>query len=177
MTVANNMTYMPSISSGPTPIEQPGGQSGEGNARAIFELIRQHPDQGRDRDKMVWHDTLAWVAEQRCKRQAEQGWTGHIDPWGYGPNWYVRDAGIKLPDGYGTDDDANNIESVSHNGDGSVQGQGGTWDAWMRSPGHRIHLLGEEPTFAAQVLVGVGYYYLKTSAKRHYWCVLTIGVA
>lgn len=126
-------------------------QSNSDKARAIF-------------------DRLAYAAQDKCETQAHEGWTGHTDPSGAGPNKMVRAWGYHLPAWYSQEDDANNIESLLHNGNGSVEG---AWNSWMDSEGHRVHLLGLDPFYAAQVNVGIGYYYLATSPKRHYWCVLT----
>lgn len=137
-------------------------------ARQIFLMMKLHPEQGRSH--VVWEDRLAVAAAEKCYRQAHEGWSGHIDPQGHGPNWMVKQAGYLLPDWYGQADDANNIESLSHNGDGRPDLM---WMGLLDSPGHRIHVLGLNPFYAAQTQVGIGYYHLETSPKRHYWCLLS----
>jgi uncharacterized protein YkwD len=166
-------TFLVSIHNGPT-VPEPVTPATPpiDKARAIFELMRNHREQGRNKRDMVWQRNLVGCAQNKCERQAIGGWDGHIDPQGYGMNWQVTKWGLKLPGGYSRADDANNIESLAHYGDGSVEG---VWEGWMASPGHRAHILGENSFYASQIYVGVGYYYLESSEKKHYWCVLSIG--
>jgi uncharacterized protein YkwD len=135
-------------------------------AQRIFELMRAHPEQGRV--GMVWDATLALCAQAKCQIQAQGGWTGHVDPDGHGPNWFVRRMAYPLPDWYSDTDAANNIESLSHGGDGTPEQ---TFEGLLNSPLHRIHLLGLDAFYAAQTQVGVGYF--AGGEKRFYWCVLS----
>jgi uncharacterized protein YkwD len=158
-------TYLPIIGKG----NVVGGVGDEVSVeQQLFTLMRLHPYQARV--GMQWSDKLAEVAEDRCISQARQGWTGHVSPGGYGPNWWVRLYGYRLPDWYSHDDDANSIESVAHNGDGNPAG---VWASWMDSQGHRTHVLGLNKQYREQICVGIGYYYLPTSEKRHYWSCIT----
>lgn len=160
-------TFLPSIHNGPTvPVQ---GEADD-RARAIFELMSHHQDQGREFKAMVWDEKLAYIARIRCFTQAKFGWDGHVDPKGKGPNWWVRNAGYPLPDDYDQADDANNIESLAHNGNGTPEQ---VWKSWMQSNGHRVHILGANDFYSGQTQVGVGYYFLESSTKKHYWCVLT----
>ena len=118
---------------------------------------------------MAWDDKLAKAAADKCLRQAHEGWSGHVDPQGRGPNDMVRAYDYLLPDWYG-DGASNNIESLSHNGDGRPDAM---WQGLLDSPGHRIHVLGLDEFYAAQTHVGVGYCHLAASPKRHYWCILS----
>lgn len=139
-------------------------------AEQIFHMMILHPEQGRK--ELEWHPLLAEVARDKCYYQAHQGWSGHVDPEGYGPNYWVREYGYRLPDWWleREEPDSNYIESLQHNGDGDVSD---AWAGWMHSDGHRIHILGLNSFYAEQTQVGVGYYYLESSEKRHYWAVIT----
>ena len=154
-------TRLPVIYGGPTVA----GQGELDNARRMFELIRDHPDQGRK--QMVLHPLLAACAYNKCALQAQDGWTGHVDPEGYGPNHWVRRYGYGLPDYY-PNGRANQIESLAHHGDGTPEQ---TFEGWLNSPGHRIHVLGLDPFYAGQTVCGVGYY--RGGEKEHYWCFLS----
>lgn len=134
----------------------------------VFMLMANHPKQRRQ--VMVWDDKLAKIAGIRAISQAVTGWAGHTDPEGLGPNHYARVWGYRLPDWYDTADDANNIESLAWGGSGKAQD---VWQDWMNSPGHRTHILGTDPFYAAQTHVGVGYYMLEGSEYTHYWCILS----
>jgi uncharacterized protein YkwD len=85
----------------------------------------------------------------------------------------VKQHGIKLPngDGYSSDRAANQIESLAHHGDGTPDG---VLQAWLNSPGHRAHILGEGDFYSKQVRVGIGYYGSVNSGKKHYWAFISI---
>jgi uncharacterized protein YkwD len=155
--------YMPAVYAA-TPVV---GQ-GEGVAWQVFEMMRDHPEQGRN--PMVWDELLARAANDRVYLQAVEGWTGHLSPDGIGPNFWVETYGYELPEWYSGYADANNIESLAHNGDGTAEG---IFNAWLDSFEHRGHILGLDPFYAAQTHVGVGYYGDPNSEKKHYWCVLS----
>lgn len=157
-------TFLPSIHN--APVVAP--QAEPDKARQVFDLMRQHELQGRN--GMVWNDMLAAAARLKVERQAVEGWTGHVDPNGFGPNHLVRSLGYRLPDFYSTDDAANNCESLLHNGNGEVDR---AWNSWMNSEFHRVHILGLDAFFAGQVHCGIAYTFLADSPKRHYWAVLT----
>jgi len=93
----------------------------------------------------------------------------HTNPDGFGPNYLVHQAGYVLPSYYGTEPDANNIESIA----GGYPTAVATWQVWMGSPGHRAHLLGLTAFWVEQIEYGVGYAYDPTSPYRHYWVVIT----
>jgi uncharacterized protein YkwD len=160
------VTILPFVGSGPQPIIE--GQS-EDKARQVFERMYHHDDQRRDFRKMQWDEDLAEAAFLKCIAQALEGWTGHVSPEGWGPNYSVRlRTSYKLPN-YSHAKDANNCESLAHNGDGSVEG---VWASWMASEGHRTHLSGLDDWYAGQTRVGVGFY--EGGEERYYWCVLTV---
>ena len=146
-------------------------------ARAVFDRMASHPEQRRP--ALHWNETLAHVAQAYCVRQALEGFASHVDPAGYGANHRLRAAGYRLPDWYEQEPSANNVESLSHNGDGTLDGKDGpeygVWQPWMRSPGHKTHILGLDPFYAAQTCVGVGYF--AGGEKSHYWCVMSAPAA
>ena len=127
----------------------------------------EHPDQ--QRASLTCHPILARVARERAEDIAQRGYFSHTNPDGYGPNYLVRQAGYVLPSYYGTEPDANNIESI---GAGYPTAEA-TWEGWMESSGHRDHLLGLAPFFAEQVEYGVGYACNPASPYTYYWVVIT----
>lgn len=159
-----NSLYLPQIANGAT-VTSEGARDVE---QQLFALMRDDPRQGRK--DMVWHDVLAIAARNKCIRQAHERWTGHVSPQGYGPNWTVRQLGYQLPEWYGQDNDANNLESLAHAGDGDVDA---CWQGWLNSPGHRAHVLGTDKFYAAQTNVGIGYYFLEGSEYGHYWAIIS----
>jgi hypothetical protein len=81
------------------------------------------------------------------------------------PNRNARDHGYPLPASWS--DDANNIESIAA-GNSTAEA---TLEQLVLSDGHRNHLLGIHPFFAANREAGVGYGHSATSTYRHYWAV------
>lgn len=136
-------------------------------AYALFEIAVNDP--GQQRKDMHWNDKLARVAQAYAERMAREGFFSHTDPQGKGANWRVRQGGYRLPDWYGTALHANNVESLS----GGHTTAESAWNGWLRSPDHRIHVLGEISIYAEQSQVGVGHFELKGSRYRHYWVFLS----
>jgi len=128
--------------------------------------MRDNEAQGRDR--CIWNEVLASVAMARCTAMAQGGWWGHTGPDGRGPNAWVRQAGYNLPGFYL--DENNNIESIGAGGNGQLDQM---WDAWMRSPGHKGHILGEYDFFAAQENIGIAFLYDEDSKSKYYWSILS----
>lgn len=126
-----------------------GQVEGEQDAVDLFGMMAADPNQRRS--QCIWNDKLAAAAGARANDMLTRNYFAHVDPDGHGPNWWVRQAGYKLPAWYA--DDANNVESISLNYLTAEQ----VWQGWLGSPVHRRHVLGESPFFAAQTNVGVGY--------------------
>jgi len=159
-----NSLFLPFVANGAS-------VTGEGTRdveQRLFTLMRDDPRQGRK--GMVRNDVLAKVAELRCWMQAKRRYTGHVDPEGYGANYYVRVNGYRLPDWYSQELDANNVESLAHAGDGNVDA---CWQGWLNSEPHRIHLLGLNDFYAAQTNVGIAMYHLEDSEYKFYWAVIS----
>lgn len=133
----------------------------------IAQYMIEHPDQ--QRPSLTCHPILARVARERAEDMAMRHYFDHTNPDGYGPNYLVRQAGYVLPSYYGTEPDANNIESIA----GGYSTPGAAWQAWMNSSGHRSHLLGLHPFYAEQIEYGIGYVYDPSSDYRYYWVVIT----
>lgn len=74
----------------------------------------------------------------------------HVDLRGHGANWYLAQVGC-LPAWY--PQDGNTVESITLN----YRTPQAAWDALVASKGHRPHVLGMHPFFAAQVAIGTGY--------------------
>jgi hypothetical protein len=112
---------------------------------------------------------LSRVARARAADMARRRYFAHVNPDGYGPNYLVRQAGYPLPAGYDQSPGGNSIESCAA-GDTTADA---AWNGWMGSAPHKRHLLAQDPFYAAQTSLGVGYYYDANSEYRHYWVVIT----
>jgi hypothetical protein len=100
---------------------------------------------------------------------ARRDYFGHTNPDGKAANLLVSEAGYPLPPIYLESRDQNSIESIAA-GRSSADA---TWSDWMKSSGHREHLLAEVSFYTAQTCYGVGYYHDPTSRYVDYWVVLT----
>lgn len=128
--------------------------------------IRLHPAQRRQ--VLVLDDELARVARLRCADMYARAYLAHTTPDGIGPNRFLVQNGVSLPDGYDGRRTANNVESLRLGPDDV----GGCLAALLDSPGHRAHILGDG-WWGGQRRIGVGvgpsWDHLQTI-----WCVLTL---
>jgi hypothetical protein len=131
---------------------------------AIAALMRDHPLQ--QRPSLSCHRTLAQVARARAEDMRDRAYFSHTNPDGYGPNYLVTAAGYVLPAYYNSAPDANNIESIA----AGYPTPAAAWEAWMNSPPHRAHLLGEIDFFARQIEYGIGY--ARGGPYGDYWVVI-----
>jgi uncharacterized protein YkwD len=131
----------------------------------IADMMRNHPQQKRP--SLTCDPILAQVARARAEDMRDRDYFSHTNPDGYGPNYLVRQAGYPLPDFYGDDAAANNIESIA----GGYPTAADAFQGWMDSPGHRAHILGEHDFYAAQIDYGIGY--AAGGSYGHYWVVIT----
>lgn len=126
---------------------------------------------GQQRPTMVYDPILNMVARARARDVAMRGYSSvpHVDPDGYGPNKAVQLAGYQLPAFYGTALGTNYIES-------SALGQAtasAVMTTWLNSAGHKMHVLAQDPFYAAQTRYGVGYYYNSATTYKHHWVFLS----
>ncbi len=118
---------------------------------------------------MVLDDTLTAVARARALDMGRRGYFDHVNPDGHGPNYMVRAAGYPLPAWWGTDPEANYIESIA----GGRSTASATWNDWMNSPEHRDHILANTSFDAGNTSYGVGYAAVEGSPFTYYWVVIT----
>jgi uncharacterized protein YkwD len=165
--------FMPFVSTAPhavaknDPVLRVDGCVLSSEEAAVATQLRDDARQGRS--LMVCDPILAQVARARAADMAQRAYFGHTDPDGYGPNFFVRQAGFLLPEWYAQGAAANNVESI---GAGFKTAEA-VWAGWMKSPPHITHLLGLDPFYADQPMYGVGHVYVAGSPYGHYWVVLT----
>jgi uncharacterized protein YkwD len=135
--------------------------------QAIATYMATNPAQGRP--YMVMDPIIEAVARARAKDMAVRNYFGHVNPDGVAANFLLRQAGYQLPAWWGTDPTANYVESIA----AGYASPSDTWTAWMNSPPHKTHLLGQNSFFASETHYGVGYYYDPNSTYKYYWVVIT----
>jgi uncharacterized protein YkwD len=158
------LTYIPLLAN---PIANPTACSLNAQEQAVASLAINHPDQGRK--TLDCHPILARVARERALDMGKRGYFSHTNPDGYGPNYLVRQAGYQLPSWWSSEPTTNYIESIA----GGYPTPEAAWQAWLNSPGHRRHVLGENEFWAEQTNYGIGYAYVAGSPYRHYWVFIT----
>jgi uncharacterized protein YkwD len=108
--------------------------------------------------KLRWNDTLAKVAEAKAMDMANRNYFGHVNPDGYGMNYFINQAGYKLLPDWLDDKKKNFFESIqagAPTGEESVKYL--ILDANTPSLGHRKHLLGMGDWNASLVDIGIGF--------------------
>jgi uncharacterized protein YkwD len=124
--------------------------------------------QHRNKNRMTLDPILTAVARARAQDMATRRYFSHVNPDGLGPNFLVCAAGYALPSGWGGRS-GNFIESI---GAGHATA-GEAWEAWMRSPMHRTHLLAQSSFYRDQTNFGIGSYSDPSSPFRRYWVIIT----
>lgn len=160
--------YMPFVANG-TPVQAQG--EANDSEQALFRLIALHPAQRRA--VCVLDSVLCQVARQHAVDMSQHNFFSHTNLSGHGPNWRIRQAGYALPDFYGKADDANNCESIA----GGYATADAALAAWLASPSHIVHVLGQLETYVAQTHVGVGYAFGQDSDFVRYWVFLSAPVS
>lgn len=119
-----------------------------GMAAELLRLMIE--DRAQQRKSPKCSELVTKVAQARADDMVRRGYFSHINPDSHGANWYLAQVGC-LPTWY--PQDGNTVESITLN----YRTPQATWDALVASRGHRPHVLGLHPFFAAQVAIGTGW--------------------
>ncbi|KPK80713.1 MAG: hypothetical protein AMS27_16275 [Bacteroides sp. SM23_62_1] len=123
--------------------------------------------------KLKWSDELAEAAEKKAMDMARRDYFDHVDPEGYGMNYWIVKAGYELPADWYSKKSSNNFESIQA---GLATGKEAIMslilDEGTDPPGHRNHLLGIEPFWSNCTDVGIGIARNPDSEYEYYTCVL-----
>jgi len=108
--------------------------------------------------QLVWNDTLAKVAETKALDMATRNYYGHIDPDGYGINYFINKSGYKLLPEWTDKKENNYFESiVAEVKDGESAIKTFIIDSLVPSLGHRNHLLGVGVWNSSLFDIGIGF--------------------
>lgn len=132
----------------------------------------------KKRPLLTWNDTLAKVAEARAIDLAEKNYFDHIDPLGYGVNYYIDRSGYYLEPDWTEKRSDNFFESL----------QAGRSDAYdiiedllidkgIPSKGHRKHLLGLDDWNEKNSDIGIGFYRVGDGIRSEYATYTVIIIA
>ncbi len=150
----------------PIPIPSDKGSIKE---RRMAALIRGHRKQNRP--QMLYDNRLGAVARMRARDMGQRNYFSHVDPDGYGANRHIARTGYRLPQRWLAFKSGNSGESILG---GGAQGTArAAFDLWMRSSGHKRHVLASNPFYQKQTRFGIGYAHVSGSRLRHYWVFIT----
>ncbi len=110
-------------------------------------------------------------AMRKANDMVQRRYYGHVDPDGFGMNYFLRRAGYPLPSYYLTSNEANNVESLAAGPDFNTADA--AFQALIASSRHRPQILGLTPGWLAQDEYGVGYVFNPDSKYENYWVILT----
>lgn len=124
--------------------------------------------------KLKWNDTLAKVAEAKAYDMAKRNYMSHIDPNGYGMNYYIKKSGYKLNPKWTVNKNANFFESLAANTSSGIESiEVLVTDENVSTKGHRNHLLGLDQWNANLTDIGIGFSRRESgSIYKTYTCVL-----
>jgi hypothetical protein len=125
------------------------------------------------RPDLIWNDTLAAIAERKAMSMAARGYFGHVDPDGYGINYYINKEYL-LPDNLIKNKKQSELEAIEG---GSPSGELAIRNIIInkdsRGEDGRKLLMGEGDFNASLMDVGIGYVHGTGSTKyRSYTCVI-----
>ena len=129
-------------------VEQPGPCGTNAEAARLADLFVG--DALQQRDNPVCNASLVNAAQFRANDMVTKGYFAHMDQQGFYANHWALQYGCHIPDWYPAN--GNNIESIALN----YPTVSTTWTAWLSSPLHRTHVLGEDPFFRGQIHYGFG---------------------
>ncbi|HEX6429769.1 MAG TPA: CAP domain-containing protein [Niastella sp.] len=120
-----------------------------------------------------WNDTLAKVAEAKALDMAKRNYFNHVNPDGYGINYFIQQSGYKLNADWLKDKKENFFESLaSGHGSGAEAIKSLIIDAGDATKGHRDHLLGIGDWDATLVDIGIGFVKSDGSQYQSYTVII-----
>jgi len=124
--------------------------------------------------KLRWNDTLTKVAEQKAQDMATRNYFGHVDPSGYGMNYFINKSGYRLDPAWLKLKSDNYFESLAANHSSGIDMiKALIIDKQTPSLGHRIHLLGLNEWNATLGDIGIGFSRRNSGSNyKTYICVI-----
>ena len=124
--------------------------------------------------KLKWNDTLAKIAETKVYDMANRNYMGHVDPDGYGMNYFIKKSGYKLQPKWTVEKSANYFESLAANTYSGIESiKVLVTDENTPSLGHRKHLLGLDSWNSSLTDIGIRFSRRESgSTYKTYTCVI-----
>jgi hypothetical protein len=157
----------------------------EQKAFVLLNKVRQDPNAYSERygvslrgisprPNLTWNDSLTAVAERKALSMAYNGYFGHVDPKGYGINFYVNRA-YPLSDDLLKDKKLSTLEAIQG---GAMSGEVAikyiVTDYNNEDPTGKQLILGEGDFNSSLTDVGIGYVHATTSNKYQSYTVIIL---
>lgn len=120
-----------------------------------------------------WNINLAAAAQRKAQDMADRNYMDHIDPDGFGMNYFINNAGYHLNSNWLRNKSLNNFESLSAGTSSPLESIIDLIkDEGVIGYGHRQHLLGMVDFWKNCYDIGIGWAYNPNSTYKTYCCVL-----
>jgi hypothetical protein len=157
----------------------------EQKAFVLLNKVRQDPNSFSERygtslrgisprPNLIWNDSLAAVAERKAMSMAYNGYFGHVDPKGYGINYYVNRS-YPISDDLLKDKKLSTLEAIqggAPSGEGAIKYIVTNYN--NEDPTGRQLILGEGDFNSSLTEVGIGYVHATTSTKYQSYTVIIL---
>jgi len=132
---------------------------------SLIDVLPMHP--------LKWNKNLAAAAQRKAQDMADRNYFGHIDPDGYGMNYFIQNAGYQLNSDWLANISMNNFESLSAGTSNPLESIIDLIkDEGVIGYGHRKHLLAMVDFWKPCYDIGIGWGYNFNSKYKTYCCVL-----
>lgn len=120
-----------------------------------------------------WNDTLARVAEAKALDMAKRNYFNHVNPDGYGINFFINQSGYTLNSDWLKDKKENFFESIASGHDSGIAAvKSLIIDEGDDTKGHRNHLLGVTDWDASLYDIGIGFVKSDGGDYQSYMCII-----
>ncbi len=127
------------------------------------------------KNSLLWNDQLAKAAETKALDMANRKYFAHVDPEGYGMNYYIDKGGYQLNKDWLKNKRSNNFESIAYGlKDGESTINTLIIDKGIAGLGHRKHLLGIDAWNSSLTDIGIGFASIerKEGYPETYVCII-----
>lgn len=122
---------------------------------------------------LKWNINLASAAQRKAQEMADRNYFAHVNPYGYGMNYFIQNTGYQLNPSWTSNISMNNFESLSAGESNPLNSIISLIkDEGVVGYGHRKHLLGMNEFWEPCYDIGIGWGYNPNSKYKTYCCVL-----
>lgn len=135
---------------------------------SLFDVTSMH--------SLKWDSNLAAAAQKKAQDMANRNYFDHVNPEGYGMNYFISQFGYTLNTSWLDNKSNNYFESISAGASSpknaiiNLISDGG--EPNHLKAGHRLHLLAIKEFYKPCYDIGIGWGYNENSTYKYYCCVL-----